>query len=194
MRTEFVPSARLGLALAGLLLLPAAQAQTPWSIGVEAGASRLGVVCTASPLNCDRSGTALGLHGGYAITPAWGVLLSWQSLRGFAGSDRTAAGLAYGGDLDFNVIGLAGTWRTAWPSVALELRAGVASVKGDFSYTAGATGNVAKTTTQPLLGAALEVPLGSGFAARLDLQGTRGKVASIDGDLTSLTIGVVARF
>lgn len=186
------------LAFAGIALASSAHgqtlAQTPWSAGVEGGAARLSLVCKASDLPCDRSGYAFGLSVGYAFDSHWGARLSWTGTRRYTGSDRTASGIDYGGDLDFNVYGVAATWRTPLAGAQLELRAGVAAVDGDFQARAGGGPNASKTTAQPLVGIALEYPLAPRFALRLDAQLTRAKVEKVSGNLGTLGVGLVTRF
>lgn len=169
-------------------------AQTPWSAGIEAGAARLSMVCNAPALPCDRSGVGYGLSGAYAFDPQWGARLSWTGTRRYSGSDRTASGIDYGGDLEFNVVGAAATWRTPLAGAQLELRAGLAAVNGDYRARAGGGPSASKTTVQPLAGIALEYPLDARFALRLDAQLTRGKVATLSGNLGTLSAGIVARF
>jgi hypothetical protein len=186
------------LAFAGVTLASSlcgqAHAQTPWSAGVEGGAGRLSLVCNAPALPCDRSGVAFGLSGAYAFDPNWGARLSWTGTRGYSGSDRTASGIDYGGDLRFNVFGAAATWRTPLGNAQLELRAGLAAVDGDYRARAGGGPSASKTTLQPLAGLAVEYPLAARFALRLDAQLTRAKVATLSGNLGTLSAGIVARF
>lgn len=171
-----------------------AQALTPWSAGVEGGAARLNVVCKAPAVACDRSRYAFGLWAGYAFDPQWGARLSWTGTRRFSGSDRTQSGIDYGGDLKFNVYGAAATWRTPLKATQLELRAGVAAVDGDYRARTGGGPSASKITVQPLVGIAVEYPLDARFALRLDAQLTRGKVATLSGNLGTLSAGLVARF
>lgn len=199
MRLVRLAAARI-LALASLGLgLAAAHAQSsvpaPWSLGIDAGAARMNVRCKASDLPCDRSGSAVGLSAGYAFDPQWGVRLSWSRAGRFTGSDRTDAGIDYGGRLDFDVYGAAATWRMPLGSVAwLELRAGLAAVDGDFRGRLGGAPDGSKTTVQPLAGIAVELPIDPRIALRLDAQLTRGKVDHVSGNLGSLGVGLVARF
>ena len=185
------------VAFAGIALASSAHAQTlaktPWSAGIEGGAARLSLVCKASDLPCDRSGYALGLSMAYAFDPQWGARLSWTGTRRYSGSDRTASGIDYGGDLEFNVYGAAATWRTPVGDAQLELRAGLAAVDGDYRARAGGGPSASKTTVQPLVGIAVEYPLDARFALRLDAQLTRGKVAKLNGNLGTLGVGLVAR-
>ncbi len=171
-----------------------AHAQTPWSVGIDGGAARLSVVCKAPALPCDRSGHAVGVSAAYAFDPQWGARLSWTGTRGYRGSDGTASGIDYGGDLDFNVVGAAATWRTPLAGAQLELRAGLAAVDADYRARAGGGPSAGKTTVQPLAGIAVEYPFDSRFALRLDAQLTRGKVARLSGNLGTLSAGIVARF
>lgn len=186
------------LAFAGIALASSAHgqthAQTPWSAGVEGGAARLSVVCNAPALPCDRSGVAFGLSAAYAFDPQWGARLSWTGTRRYSGSDRTASGIDYGGDLEFKVFGAAATWRTPLGAAQLEVRAGLAAVDGDYLARAGGGPSASKTTVQPLAGIAIEYPLDSQFALRLDAQLTRGKVARLSGNLGTLSAGIVVRF
>ncbi|MEO8523778.1 MAG: outer membrane beta-barrel protein [Caldimonas sp.] len=186
------------LAFAGIALASSAHgqthAQTPWSAGIEAGTARLSVVCNAPALPCDRSGYAFGVSAAYAFDRQWGARLSWTGTRRYTGSDRTASGIDYGGDLEFNVYGAAATWRTPLAGAQLELRAGLAAVDGDYRARAGGGPSASKTTVQPLAGIALEYPLDARFALRLDAQVTRGRVANLSGNLGSLSAGIVARF
>ncbi|MCE9658548.1 MAG: porin family protein [Burkholderiales bacterium] len=193
----FAPALRL-LAFAGIALTSGAHAQTaipgPWSVGIEGGAARLRVVCEVDALPCDRSGYAYGLSVARAFDRQWGARLSWTGTRRYSGSDRTASGVDYGGDLGFNVFGAAATWRMPVGDAQLELRAGLAAVDGDFKARAGGGPNAGKTTVQPLAGVALEYPLDARLALRVDAQLTRGKVAGQDGNLATFGLGLVARF
>lgn len=182
------------LALAGFgLAIACPAAGATWSVGADAGLARLDVVCRAPSLPCDRRGDVAGLHAAYTSTPGWGLRLAWQRMRGFSGSDL-AGGSPLGGALRFDTTALAGTWRTRLAPFELELRAGVASVDGEFTYAAGGSGTVTRRTTQPVIGAALDWPLTAGLAVRLDVQATRAEVATASGRLAGVAFGLVARF
>lgn len=168
-------------------------AAASWSIGAEAGLARLDVICRAPSPNCDRRGSAAGLHGGYTFANGWGVRLAWQQTRGFVGSDTTSSG-PLGGSLRADTLSVAGTWRTRIAPFDAELRAGVASVDATFTYQVGGSGTVSRRTTQPLVGAALDWPLSNTLAVRVDLQATRAEVATTSGPLTTATVGLIARF
>src|ERR1035437_4679634 len=108
-----------------------ASAASPWSAGLQLGAADMGVRCNPSTLPCQRSGTSYGLYGAYALDSAFGLRLGWQQAGRFKGSDTTAGGLNYGGNLDFGVADLAATWRTELAAPwSFELRAGAAAVHG----------------------------------------------------------------
>lgn len=182
------------LALAGFgLAIASAPAGATWSVGADAGLARLDVVCRAPSLACDRRGDSAGLHAAYTSSSGWGLRLAWHRMRGFAGSDA-AGGSQFGGALRFDTTELAGTWRTRIAPLEAELRAGVASVDGEFTYTAGGSGTVSRRTTQPIIGAALDWPLTAALALRLDLQATRAEVATTSGRLAGVALGLVARF
>lgn len=191
-------SALRHLAVAGMALASSAHAQTPapgpWSAGVEGGTARMSVVCNAPALPCDRSASAFGLAAAYAVDRQWGARLSWTGTRGYSGSDSTDSGVDYGGDLRFNVVGAAATWRTPLGPVQLELRAGVAAVEGKYRPRVGGSSSARKTSAQPLVGVAVEYPLDGRLALRLDTQLTRGKVARHSGNLSTLGAGIVVRF
>jgi hypothetical protein len=182
------------LALAGFgLAIASAPAGATWSVGADAGLARLDVVCNASTLPCYRRGDGAGLHAAYTSDSGWGLRLAWHRTRGFAGSD-VAGGSQFGGALRFDTTELAGTWRTRIAPLEAELRAGVASVDGEFTYAAGGSGTATRRTTQPIIGAALDWPLTAALAVRLDLQATRAEVATTSGRLAGVSLGLVARF
>ncbi len=182
------------LALAGFSLATmSAPAGASWWLGADAGPAQLDVVCNAPTLPCDRRGHGAGLHAAYTSSSGWGLRLAWHRMRGFAGSD-VAGGSQYGGALRFDMTQLAGTWRTRIAPLEAELRAGVASVDGEFTYAAGGSATASRRTTQPVIGAALDWPLTAALAVRLDLQATRGEVANTSGRLAGVALGLVARF
>jgi hypothetical protein len=188
---------------AGLQLASAAaQAQqlsvsaaSPWSVGAQVGAADMGVRCNAGTLPCQRSATSYGLYGAYALDSAFGLRLGWQQTGRFKGSDTTAGGVKYGGNLDFELFDYAATWRTELAARwSLELRAGAAIVHGHFAGKAGGAPDADRNTLAPVVGLALEYPLQSGYALRLDSQYTRGQVANTGDKLLSVTVGLVAHF
>jgi hypothetical protein len=171
--------------LAGLAL-PAAAQDIYLSAG--AGLARYNVVCGAAG-PCDKSDTGWRLAAGWQADPRWGAELIY--LR--AGSFK-AAGNNVAGEAEASGLGLAASYRYPLGSdVAVAARLGVASMKGEFTPSAGGPG-ASSTSAQALVGLSLSYDLSKTVAARLDWDGTRVRMAKEAGPLNLVSASLLLRF
>ena len=175
--------AQRALALAALVATTVAHADG-LSVGIGAGPDRGRTDCVAS-FPCDRGDTFAKLSAGYRFESGLELeALAFDAGR-FQGGDTTPLfGTPFGGG--FKVQGVAVTAGYRWmfaPRWSLRGKAGVASVRTRFSYAAPFSGDVSKSTTQPLVGLSLGYDIAPKWRVSLDLEETRFKVHTTNGSL-----------
>lgn len=161
--------------------------------GASLGIARQQLVCaTGAP--CEEDAAAGRVFGGWQFNDRFGAELAWSSgLADFTASD-SLANLSWSGAFSVEVLSLSATWTVAFDSVDLQLRGGIASVRGEFaSATAGVPDSKA-TRTRPVFGLGLRHAIDSRWTLRADLDLTDGQAYTRKGRYTSFTVGVERRF
>ena len=176
--------------IAGLLAAMVSQAQQGGYVAVGGGMSKYNEDCSGTT-NCDTTGNAFKLTGGYELFNGFaveGVYLNFGKARARASGIDVA--------IKSNAVGAGGAFFARLnPSLALVARLGVARVK--VSATAaglGGTFSDSENTTKPYAGIGLTwafVP-----AAYLDVgwDSTQGKLSGSKETISAFTVGVGLRF
>jgi hypothetical protein len=161
--------------------------------GASLGIARQQLVCaTGAP--CEEDAAAARVFGGWQFNDRFGAELAWSSgLADFTASD-SLANLSWYGAFSVEVLSLSATWTLDFDSVDLQLRGGIASVRGEFaSATAGVPDSNARET-RPILGVGLRHAIDSRWTLRADIDMTDGQAYTRKGRNTSFTVGVERRF
>jgi OOP family OmpA-OmpF porin len=161
--------------------------------GAAVGIARQQLVCAAGA-PCEEDVAAGRVFGGWQFNDRWGAELAWASgLADFTASD-SLANLSWYGAFSVEVLSLSATWNIDLASVDLQLRAGIASVRGEFaSATVGVPDSNARET-RPIFGVGLRQAIDSRWTLRADIDMTDGQAYTRKGRYTSFTVGVERRF
>jgi hypothetical protein len=161
--------------------------------GASLGIARQQLVCAAGA-PCEEDVAAGRVFGGWQFNDRFGAELAWTGgLADFTASD-SLANLSWYGAFSVEVLSLSATWTIDLASVDLQLRAGIASVRGEFdSQTFGVPDSKARET-RPVFGVGLRHAIDSRWNLRADLDLTDGQAYTRKGRYTSFTVGVERRF
>jgi hypothetical protein len=161
--------------------------------GGALGIARQQLVCAAGA-PCEED-VALGrVFGGWRFSERWGAEVAWTGgLAEFTASD-SLANLSWYGDFSVEVLSLSATWTMAFDSVDLQLRAGVASVRGEFDSASFGVPDSKATKTRPVFGVGIRHAIDQRWTLRADLDLTEGQAYTREGRYTSFTVGVERRF
>lgn len=111
----------------------------------------------------------------------------------FDGGDTSPRGTPFGGRFKVRGVGVAAGYRwTFMPEWSVKGQIGVVSVRTQFDYAAPFTGEVGKTTTQPLAGLSLAYAVTPNWQLSLDYDETRFKAHTTHGSLRM--VGLAAQY
>jgi len=191
MRSAFVPLAIAGSLLA-LPLVPSKACAEPY-IGASLGIADQQLICAAGA-PCDRRAPTGRLTAGWHFSERFGAELAWSgNLSDFTASD-SLANLTWQGSFRVQALSASASWTLDAGPLDLQLRAGVASVRGVFhSRTAGVTDSK-DTRTRPLFGAGLRRSFNEHWTLRADADLTDGQAFTRKGHHTTFTVGIERRF
>ena len=163
-----------------------------FDIGIGAGVDRGRVDCVAS-FPCDRSSSHAKLTADYRFAEPWTVQVMYFNAGHFQGGDTTPLGTEFGGTFRVEGLGLTAGYRwTFAPNWRVAGRVGAASVRTRFEYANALTGDVSRTTLQPLAGVGVGYAITPAVRIGVDYDVTRFKVYRTQGSLRML--GVAAQF
>lgn len=182
---------------AAVLLAAASARADEFSMGLGGGLDRGKVDCVV-PFACDRTAAHAKLFAGYAFQSGATSGLELQALAfdagHFDGGDTTPLfATPFGGRFKVSGVGIAAGYRWAFaPDWSLKGQLGVAEVRTRFEYSAPFSGDVSKTTTQPLAGLSLGYRIAPSWLLSVDYDETRFKVHTTRGSLRML--GLAAQY
>lgn len=186
------------LALVPALLLIAAgnakAADGPWRFqgAIGAGPAQIDVRCDVSSLGCDRKSIAKQLSFAAVHESRWGVELAYERSDEYQGSQMAL--LPFSGRADISSLSLSALYRFGPERVPMQARLGVARTRTEFTYLAGARGDVSLDTWQPLAGFALDIPLSKRLALRWDIHATRARIANHSSVIGVATLGLAVHY
>lgn len=185
---------RIALAVAAVAApFTSALAHAEAYAGASVGIARQELVCAAGA-PCEEDAAAGRLFAGWQFNERFGAELAWTSgLADFTASD-SLANLSWYGDFSVELLSLSATWNIDLASVDLQLRAGVASVRGEFTSATVGVPDSKATETRPVFGVGLRHAIDSRWTLRADLDVTDGQAYTRKGRYTSFTVGVERRF
>ncbi|MBC7939695.1 MAG: outer membrane beta-barrel protein [Chitinophagaceae bacterium] len=183
---------RRGAWLAGLSFATVWAHAGDFSVGAGAGLDRGRTVCVDT-YACDHDSASAKLFLGYRVTEGVELQAVFFDAGRFDGGGATPAGTPFGGRFKVSGVGLAAGYRWAFmPGWSLKGQVGVASVRTRFGYAAPFSGDVSKSTTQPLAGLSVAYRIAPNWQLSLDYDETRFKVHTTRGSLRML--GVAAQY
>jgi len=177
--------------LAILLISPAALAEV--YLGAAAGMARQELVCKmAAP--CDKRAAAIRALGGWQFSQHFGVEFSWaRTLGDFTASDQLPS-FAWNGKFLAQVFGASATATFDTGPLDLQLRAGVASVRGEFHSRTAGVPDSGDTRVRATMGLGLKRAINEHWKLRVDLDLADVRAYTRDGHHTSFTIGLERHF
>lgn len=191
MRPLLIPLTAACLPL--VALLGAASAHAEAFAGASAGLSSQQLVCAANA-PCDDKAGALRLSAGWRFNDRWSFEATWlRATPDFTASDSLGS-LTWNGRVAMEAISASAAFDLRLGSLPLQLRAGVASVRGKFdSATAGVLDSSA-SEVRPILGLGLRQSFAGQWALRADFDVTEGQAYTRKGRFSVFTVGVERRF
>jgi hypothetical protein len=191
MRSILVSFGVACLSLAAALSAASAQAEAFASASV--GLSAQALVC-AEAAPCDDQAGALRLSGGWRFSDRFSVEAAWlRATPDFTASDSVTS-LTWSGRVAVESISVSAAVDCQVGSLAMQLRAGVASVRGQFDSATSGVPNSSATEVRPILGIGLRQPFAGQWALRADLDVTEGQAYTREGRFSVFTVGVERRF
>ena len=178
-----------GVAVFGITAPPAAQAEDGPYVAAGYGITGYETRCNGDA--CDRRDSGFRAALGWQLAPAWSVEAIYLNPGAFVASDVTPDGVPFHGRAHVRAIGAnLGYDYTFGGAFSLGARAGMASVKADF--TPGPAPAIAggHTTAQFLGGLNATWHFLPSWSARLDWDHTRARMNRYDGDVNALSVGV----
>jgi Outer membrane protein beta-barrel domain len=164
------------------------------SIGVGAGLDRGKVDCV-DPYTCDRSAAHAKLFAGYAFASGLELQALAFDAGHFDGGDTTPLGTPFGGRFKVSGVGVAAGYRWNFaPGWSLKGQLGLAEVRTRFDYSAPFSGEVSKSTTQPLVGLSLGYLIAPNWRLSVDYDETRFKAYTTRGSLRMLGVAAQVTF
>jgi hypothetical protein len=191
MRSALVTAAIAAVSLPLLLASPTSHAE-PY-VGASLGLARQQLIC-APGAPCEEESPAGRVFGGWRFNDRFGAELAWSTgLSDFTASD-SLANLTWYGAFSVETFSLSATWNFELADLDLQLRAGVASVRGEFDSLSPGVPDSKATKTRPVLGFGLRQPIDAHWTLRADVDLTEGQAYTRKGRYTSLTVGIERRF
>jgi hypothetical protein len=140
---------------------------------------------------CDRRDSGLRVAMGWRLTSSWSIEALYLNPGSFEASDMTAAGIPFYGRAHVRAIG-GDVGYDHWFGSAFSVgaRAGLASVKADFTPGPLPAISGGKTTAQFLGGLNATWHFSSAWSARLDWDHTRARMNRYSGDVNMVSLGV----
>lgn len=164
------------LLMAAICALVAASGavQAQGYVGVGLGLARQSLSCAAgAPCTPHASGGKALI--GYRFDAAWSAeLVALGAMARFTASDDNAA-TTWQGRVSTRALGTTAGYELDVAAWRLQVRFGLAQVRGAFTSQTGGVSDSRARATQPLLGLGLRHPLGAGTGLRLDWDTTRSK-------------------
>jgi|JI10StandDraft_1071094.scaffolds.fasta_scaffold372151_2 hypothetical protein len=191
MRSLLIRFSAACLPLAAMAGATSAQAEA--FAAVSAGLSSQQLVCAAAA-PCDDKASALRAAGGWRFNDRFSLEAAW--LRGtpdFTASDSLAS-LTWNGRVAMESISASAAFDLKLGSLAMQFRAGVASVRGRFDSATTGVPDSSATEVRPILGIGLRQSFAEHWALRADLDVTEGQAYTRRGRFSVFTVGVERRF
>ena len=186
---------RVGAVTFSLLLASAASlpAHAGVFLGAGIGVAKQQLVCaTGAP--CDDEATGLRLFGGYRFDERFGAELGWLRAEPAFKASASVPGLSWYGRFEVEVISAMATWTIPVRSLELQLRGGIASVRGRFTSASVGVADSAQTEARAIFGASLRHAFADHWTVRADLDLTDAQVYTNNGRFSVLSLGIERRF
>jgi hypothetical protein len=191
MRSALVPLCLAGPVLALPVFSPAARADA--YLGVSTGIASQELVCTAGA-PCDKRTAVARVVGGWQINKGLGAEVSWaRTLADFSASDRVS-NLAWNGRFRAQALAASATWTFNTAPIDVQLRAGIASVRGEFLSRTAGVANSKDTRARPLIGIGVKRAIAEHWKLRADVDLTDARAYTRDGHHATLTLGIERHF
>lgn len=191
MRALLIPFTAACLPIAALVGPSAVQAEA--FAAASAGLSSQQLVCaTAGP--CDDKASAMRFAAGWRFNDRFSLEATWlRATPDFTASDSLAS-LTWNGRVAMESVSASLAFDLQLGSLPLQLRAGVASVRGEFDSATAGVPDSSATEVRPILGIGLRQSFAGQWALRADLDVTEGQAYTRKGRFSVFTVGVERRF
>ena len=161
--------------------------------GLSFGVARQQLVCAANA-PCEREAASPRMFAGHRFNDRWGVELAWtRAVSDFTASD-SIPGFTWFGAFGVEQTSLAATFDISLSTMHLQLRAGVAAVRGEFTSATVGVPDASRSEMRPMVGLGLRRQIGEHWAVRADLDVTNGIAYTRSGRFGTLNAGVEFRF
>jgi hypothetical protein len=140
---------------------------------------------------CDRRDNGFRLAAGWAFARSWSAETIYLNEGAFVASDVTSGGTPFHGDAHVHAFGA--TLGYSYPissAFSIGARAGIASVKADFTPGPAPAISGGKTTAQFLGGLNATWHFSTAWSARFDWDHSRARMNRFDGDINMVSAGV----
>jgi hypothetical protein len=172
---------------AGALLSPAAHADGGFA---AVGAGRGGFETRCDGDACDRRDTGFRVALGWEAASHWTVEAVYLHPGRFVAGDVTSSGTPFHGRAELTGWGATAGYALPAGPVVLSARAGLASLKADFTPGPAPASAGGRTTTQFLAGLGARWAVAPHVALRVDWDHSRARINRFAGDVNLVSVGL----